>query len=132
MNKSILEKYLSIILYLQILECTKPENLDNTELIFNNISDIKAMKPFLSSKIYDSFMRVIENHIQPIIDDNTEFLSSLHTPDIGFFNNAGNFEIKGEYELKLFFAKLCQLSLDLERRVEKWACSELSPLLNNL
>lgn len=127
MNKSLLEKYLSLKLYLKLLECTRPENLDNTDLIFSNIRDIRAMKPFLSEKIYDSFMKVIVKHIQPIIDDNTKFLSSLHTSDIGFFNDDGNFEIKGEYELKLFFTKLCQLSLDLERIIEKWAESELSP-----
>lgn len=127
MNKTLFEKYIIVKLYLKLLECTRPENLDNTELICNNIRDIKAMKPFLSSEIYASFMKVIVKHIQPIIDDNTKFLSSLHTPDIGFFNDTGDFEIKGEYELKLLFAKLCQLSINLEMSVEEWAESELSP-----
>lgn len=114
--------------YNGLLKCTYPKNLTNTKLISKEISKIERTKPFLPSNVYDSFMNVINENIRPIIDDNDTFLSSLHTPDIGFFNDDGNFEFKGEYELKLFFAKLCQLSLDLERRVEEWACSVLSPL----
>ncbi len=127
MNKLLVEKTIIIKLYLKLLECIKSENLSDTELISNNICEIKAMKPFLPQNVYASFMQAIDRYIDPIINDNDKFLSSLHTPDIGFINDDGHFEIKGEQELKLFFARLCQLSINVEKDIEAWACSELSP-----
>lgn len=113
--------------YKKLLKCIQPTNLDNTELICSNISKIKDMKPFLPQNIYASFMQAIDRYIDPIINDNDKFLSSLHTPDIGFINDDGHFEIKGERELALFFARLYQLSINVEKDIEAWACSELSP-----
>lgn len=127
MKISLIEKIIIIKLYVKLLECTKPEHLSDTEVISNNISDIKAMKPFLSSEIYTSFMQAIDKYIGPIINDNDKVLSSLHTPDIGFINDDGHFEIKGEKELNLFFERLYQLSINVEKDIQAWACSELSP-----
>lgn len=127
MKFMLIEKLIITKLYLKLLECIKPENLSDTELISNNICEIKDMKPFLPQNIYASFMQAIDRYIDPIINNNDKFLSSLHTPDIGFINDDGHFEIKGERELNLFFARLYQLSMNVKKDIEAWACSELSP-----
>lgn len=124
---SIIQQIITINSHQRLLKCIQPCNLDNREIICKNIEKIKSMKPFLPTSVYNSFSHIIEKEIAPIID-NPDYLSNIMTSEIGFLNDDGHFEFKGEYEFNLFFAKLCQLSINLEKNIQEWACTELSPL----
>lgn len=125
-NKSIILQYLLINSYLKLLDCVYTDKLENAQLIGNNVNYIKSLKPFMPSEVYNSFLNIIHECIDPITDD-PEYFSRFESPELGEVNNEGIFEFKGEHEFSVFYARICKESIALQNRIQAWACETLSP-----
>ena len=101
--------------YNTIMDMLSFDNLyddNHHENIYAQIIEIKHMKPFMPTNIFDVFTNFIENNIEPIIDD-------------GSTNGDGVF--KDDMSAKLFVGRVMQHCMELQEAFLKIAMKEIRP-----
>lgn len=115
--------------YNMIMDMLSFDNLyddNNIQNITAKINEIKYMKPFMPTNIFDAFTSFIENNIEPIIDD--EFaLEEFRTAEFGFVNNEGIFEFKDDMCAKLFVGRVMQHCIELQEKFLELAMDVIRP-----
>lgn len=113
--------------YKKLLKSVETDNIEKIDLICKNIEYIKSLKPFMPLDIFDSFLNIINECIEPIVD-NPEYTSQFLSPELGAINNEGIFEFISKREFTIFYARICENSIALENRIQEWAYEVLLPL----
>lgn len=99
---------------------------NNHENIFTQIKTIEHMEPFIPRNIFDSFTSFIEDHIVPIIE-NESALKEFQTEEFGYTNDDGNFVFKDNKSSKLFIGHVMQHCINLQEKFLELAMNEISP-----
>lgn len=115
--------------YNMILDMLSYDNLydyNNYQNITAKINEIKYMKPFMPTSIFEAFTSFIEDHIVPIIE-NESALKEFQTEEFGFTNDDGEFVFTDDMRAKLFVGRVMQHCKELQEKFIKMAMFEIRP-----
>lgn len=101
---------------------------EDTYCSMRNEIDIRSLA--IPKDIYSKIEYIADKLLQPIIYDKN-FFETLHTPDIGYFNNEGIFQIDSDESLIKFMAKFFEIIIRIEKELDEFFMKEFHTILIN-
>ncbi len=114
--------------YTIMKDCVSFEHIDDEEYTQSALAKLELNKLTLPTTLCSSLTSFIQNTLLPIVED-PDFFSETMTPEIGSFNEKGNFVISSEESFKKYFCILCKISADLDNKVDTFAEQYMKPYL---
>lgn len=114
--------------YAIMKDCVSFEHFDDADYIYSALSKLEQNKLALPTALCLSITSFIQDTLLPIVED-PDFFSEAMTPEIGFYNEQGIFEISSDESCRKHFCILCKISDDLNNKVDSFAEQHMKPYL---
>jgi hypothetical protein len=109
-------------------DCVDFEHIDDSEFICSTFRSIERYRVALPPDLYEQINDFVTCILHPIVDD-PDFFSATKLPEYGCFNEDGSFKINSNESFNKIITIMCQISIDMERKIDAFAEQELIPYL---
>lgn len=109
-------------------DCVDFEHIEDSEYICSTFSRIRRYRVALPPDLYERINDFVLDTLHPIVND-PDFFSATKLPEYGSFNKEGSFVINSDESFNKIIAIMCQISIDMERKIDAFAEQQLSPYL---
>lgn len=113
-----------------MIEYLHYDDIESENVYCSMRNEIDIRRFAIPEDIYSKIEYIADKLLQPIIYDKN-FFETLHTPDIGYFNNEGIFQIDSDESLIKFMAKFFEIIIRIEKELDEFFMKEFHTILIN-